>query len=142
MTTNAAIAPPPDLVQAAAEWFRRVDAQDISKVLELTTPDLSFCMGSQKLGRDGYAGMNAMFFSAFPDGRHINDELVAIGTNRVLAKGRFIGTHSGAPFQGIPAAGKKISLAYLCLATFTADGKIRSADVQVDSAGLMQQLAA
>lgn len=133
--------PAADHVGTTREWYRRVDARQTAKVLELAAPELSFCMGSQVLDRDGFVGVDAMFYASFPDGQHRNEELLPIGSDRVLAKGSFVATHTGVAFQGIPANGKKLAIGYFSLLTFGADGKIRKVEVQVDSAGLMQQLA-
>jgi predicted ester cyclase len=135
--------PARDLVGHAAAWYQRMDAtKDLTEVLALATPDVTFRIGGQQLDRASYVGMGAMFFAAFPDGVHINDELVAVGPDRVLVKGRFVGTHTGAELQGIAPAGKKVALAYMGLMTFAADGKVCAVESQLDSAALMQQLAA
>lgn len=134
--------PAPDLVGKATEWYRRIDAtRDMTKVLDMATPTATYCFGSQKLDRDGYVGMGTMFMAAIPDGQHLNDEIVPVGANRVLVKGRFVGTHTGTSLMGIPPAGKKIELGYMSLLTFAADGKVSGLEAQLDSGGLMQQLA-
>jgi len=134
--------PTPDVVGHAAEWYRRIDAtRDMTKVLDLATPSATYRMGGQKLDRDGYVGMGTMFMAAIPDGQHRNDEIVPVGSNRALVRGRFIGAHTGTPLMGIAPAGKKIDLGYMALLTFTADGKLSALEAQLDSAGLMQQLA-
>jgi predicted ester cyclase len=130
-----------DLAGLVNEWYRRIDTKNAASALELATPDVAFHMGGHTLDRDGYVGMNTMFFSAFPDGRHVNDEVLVCGPNRAIAKGRFFGTHTGAPLHGVAPAGKKVELGYLSLVTFTAEGKVRTIDAQLDAAGLMQQLA-
>lgn len=130
----------PDVVAVAKRWYERVDANILEDILALTTPDVAFVMGGQQLDREGYRAMHTTFYSAFPDGRHDNDEIVAVGPNRVLVKGTFRGTHKQ-PFHGMPATGKTVAVGYISVATVTAEGKVQKIEAQLDAAGLMQQLA-
>lgn len=110
-------------------------------MLELATSDVTFRMSDQQLDRQSYVAMGGMFFAAFPDGQHVNGEIAPVGPNRVLVKGHFKGTHTGAALQGIAPAGKKVSLAYMSLLTFAADGKVCALEALIDAAAMMQQLA-
>ncbi len=103
------------------------------------SPQIDFQMAGQKLDLNGYFGMSKMFFDAFPEGRHVHEEIVIAG-DRATVTGTFVGTHKGA-FQGIPATGRKIALGYVGIGRFVGD-KIRSMCVQIDSAGLMHALTA
>lgn len=120
------------------ELFAAIDRQDFAAVRAIAAPGFAFRIGGQTLDFDGWTGFSKMFFGAFPDGKHVHDEVVIAG-NRATVVGAFHGTHRGA-FQGIPATGKKVSISYVGIGTFV-DGKCAEMRVEIDSAGLMQQLA-
>jgi predicted ester cyclase len=134
------LAPAPALDRATVETlFDRIDSGKPETVFELMTPDMTFSLGGQKLDRAGWAGFSTMFFAAFPDGKHVHDEIVIAG-DRATVVGNFIGTHTGA-FQGMPATGKKIKLGYVGIGRFVG-GKVASMRVEIDAMGMMQQLTA
>ena len=88
-------------------------------------------------GVAGFAIVDGMFRTAFPDFRVTIEDEVTVG-NRVATRGYFTGTHNG-EFMGIPATGRTFRCTYSdiwCLE----DGKGRENWVQMDMLGLMQQL--
>src|SRR5213596_344138 len=64
--------------------------------------------GVPRFDRAGFLRGLAELYAAFPDGRYVNDNIVAEG-DQVVTVGRFQGTHTGA-FHGMPATGKRITL--------------------------------
>ena len=61
-----------------------------------------------RFDRAGFLVGLAELYAAFPDGRYVNDNIVAEG-DQVVTVGRFQGTHTGA-FHGMPPTGKRITL--------------------------------
>lgn len=72
-------------------------------------------------GREGLRQAFAMFRQAFPDIRHVIEDVIADG-DRVAVRLRAEGTHSGELF-GIPASGQRISQEAIVIYRL-ADGKI------------------
>lgn len=88
-------------------------------------------------GPEGFKMVVGMFFTGFPDMRVTIEETVAEG-DRVNTRGYFTGTHQG-EFNGIPATGKSIKLAYMDIWRLE-NGKATENWVQMDMMGLLQQL--
>lgn len=88
-------------------------------------------------GPEGFIMVVESFFNAFPDFQVILEDIVAEG-NLVSTRGYFSGTHLG-DFQGIPATGKTIKVAYIDVWRGE-NGKLVENWVQLDLMGLMQQL--
>jgi predicted ester cyclase len=61
-----------------------------------------------RLDRDAFKHFGLMFKSAFPDGHHVFDEVIAEG-DKVVTIGTFRGTHQG-ELQGIAPTGKQVTL--------------------------------
>jgi predicted ester cyclase len=81
--------------------------------------------------------MSAMFYTAFPDLRHVVDSVqVAESAERV--KARAIGTHRG-EFMGIAATGNTIEVGIDGIMTIEA-GKVESLTIAFDQVGLLRQL--
>jgi predicted ester cyclase len=124
----------------ADKLFSTIDAQQSDKTLELLAPTFTFTMAGETRDRTAYIELGEMFFAAFPDGRHVNREVIGAG-NRVVVIGDFGGTHRG-PFMGVPATGRTMSFGYIGVGTIAADGRLAKMEVQGDFAGLMRQLTA
>ena len=58
-----------------------------------------------------------VYYTAFPDGRHVFDEIVVEG-NTVVTRGTWQGTHGGALF-GIAPTGNAVSINVMHLDRFT-----------------------
>jgi predicted ester cyclase len=88
-------------------------------------------------GREGWNLNRKMFRSAFPDGRWIEQAMIAEGD---LVMGRYIfrGTHQG-EFFGIPPTGKTITVSNIHILHFK-DGKIVEHWGNGDDLGMLQQL--
>jgi predicted ester cyclase len=115
-----------------------VDAQDWPAALELVSPACKAKVGSFDGGREAWMGMGQAFQKGFPDGRHTIQDVVTAG-DRVIVLGTWAGTHRG-DFHGLPATGKCVSFSFI--QTYrVAGGKIVEHHGELDSAGMMQQLA-
>jgi len=68
--------------------------------------------------------------AAFPDGRHTVERLTPIGTDEALLYWRFTGTHTGAAFLGVTAAGARVDFAGTDL--FTSRGPVFTAQRHVE----------
>jgi steroid delta-isomerase-like uncharacterized protein len=88
-------------------------------------------------GRNGYAQMAAAFFSAFPDLRVQNHDVIVEG-DKAVARWTADGTHRG-ELMGIPATGKRVRLKGIDVIRAT-NGKIVERWGEFDALGMMQQL--
>ena len=78
-------------------------------------------------------------FTAFPDGYHLLDEVIAEG-DKVMTRGIFCGTHQG-ELMGIPPTGKQVEFSVVHIDRVL-DGKVVDHWGQADVFGMMQQLQA
>jgi len=78
-----------------------------------------------------------IFLPAFPDLKAFVEEAIEEG-DTVSTKGYWTGTHKGV-FMGIPSTGKNVNVKYIDMWKIK-DGKLYESWVQMDNAGLMQQL--
>ena len=120
--------------------FSLMDERNDSALRELLAPDFQAVFaGNPPMDVDEWAGMGAMMYAAFPDGRHEIHETFELG-DRVALRGSFSGTHSG-DFMGMPPTGREITITFLNLDRF-ADGKLGEHRAEVAMLGLLQQLGA
>jgi steroid delta-isomerase-like uncharacterized protein len=96
--------------------------------------------GFPTLDLAGFKQFIKMFYAAFPDLAHEIKGMIAEG-DKVVRTGVFRGTHKG-EFQGMPATGKRIEVAFTSIDTFDKDGKLTAIDGMMDAMGMMQQLGA
>jgi steroid delta-isomerase-like uncharacterized protein len=89
--------------------------------------------------REDFRSAAEEFFTAFPDLRMDLHELIAEG-DAVVARYTMHGTHQG-PFQGIPATGKRISVAGTAF-YHVKDGKMVDDYPGFDALSLLQQIGA
>ena len=83
--------------------------QDLKIQGDLLAPEfVGRAPGVPRFDRAGFLRGLADLYAAFPDGRYVNDNIVAEG-DQVVTVGRFQGTHTGA-FHGMPATGKRVTL--------------------------------
>jgi predicted ester cyclase len=88
-------------------------------------------LGTTRLDWTGFKQFGNAFRSAFADGRHVFDYVVAEGEN-VVTIGTYQGTHAG-EMQGIPPTNRQLKLAVMHLDRVV-DGKI------VEHRGLANEL--
>ena len=89
-------------------------------------------------GREAPRAYTTMMKASFPDfGARVTD-LLQDG-NKVIARARFFGTHTGEEFLGIPASGNAFEITGVDIVEFEGDKAIAHWGV-LDMAGMMQQL--
>ena len=115
-----------------------VDRGNVKAAEEIISPD--FVNDANELtGIEAVKALVLPVREAFPDLRHTIDDLVAEG-DRVAVRWTMEATHR-APFAGVPATGKRVTLRAIVIYRFR-DGRVTELWAQVDRLGLMQQLGA
>ena len=106
------------------QYFEAVDAQNYSRVKELSADDFSFQSPGlpEPLGIDTLIQAAKAHYAAFPDWRHKIETLVAEG-DKVAVKLFQNGTHRAA-YEGIPPTGKVVTMPAQCLFVI-ANGKVK-----------------
>ena len=127
--------------QAALKIMETLDNRDLEGVLASYAPGAKFNGWSpQQLDANGYKAVMSGLLAAFPDSHFIVEDVVAEG-DKVIVRHHFKGTHTGADFQGVKPAGKKVS----ATATVTfqmKDGKPVELWLNADFLGLLVQIGA
>jgi steroid delta-isomerase-like uncharacterized protein len=88
-------------------------------------------------GRGGLAGVLEAMFAAFPDLRWTLLDSIAEG-DRIMTLSTWTGTHR-APFMGIPATGRTVSVESWTLDRYR-DGQLTESRIIMDVAGMLIQL--
>lgn len=131
--------PPSDHRAFLVNVFELIDSQKFEAAKAQMLPNARFVMGGQAMTPDEWAGFSQAFFAAFPDGRHVHDQIFSAG-DRVIHTGSFEGTQRG-DFQGIKATNRRVSFTYIGIMTVQ-NGKVLEERVEANFAGLVQQLTA
>lgn len=120
-------------------FYKAFDDRAIDRALDLLAPNFVAHLAGmpQPLEAEGFKQFGLSFYTAFGEGQHRFDEIVAAG-DRVVTCGTFTATHL-AYFQGLPPTGRQISLAVMHIDRVE-NGKIVEHWGQGDALGLMQQL--
>ena len=121
------------------KFYEAFDQQDVEQGLKLMSTDI-VARGLDRNPIQGYDAVmqyGAMMFAAFPDGRHILEEVIAEG-DKVVTRGIFKGTHKG-KLMGISPTGKQVTFPVIHI-DLVENGKIVEHWGQGDIQGLMQQL--
>ena len=121
------------------QFYQAFDRQDIELGRKLMSANIiARGLDTNPLkGYDAVMQYGAMMFAAFPDGRHILDEVIAEG-DRVVTRGIFTGTHQG-ELMGIPPTGKQVNFSVIHIDRLE-NGKIIEHWGQGDVKALMQQV--
>lgn len=107
---------------------------------QFISPDyVNYTFPSPSKGPQGIITVIENFYNAFPDMK-INLEEVIGENDTVATRGYWTGTNDGS-FMGMPPTGKKVKIGFMDFWKFR-DGKATENWVQMDLAGLMQQLQA
>ena len=123
----------------ALKFYEAFDQQDAEQGLKLMSADIV----SQGLDANPLKGYDAVMqygvkmFTAFPDGRHILEEIIAEG-DKVVTRGTFRGTHQG-ELMGIPPTGKQVTFSVVHIDRII-NGRIVEHWGQADLFAMMQQL--
>lgn len=125
-----------DLVEC---FYSSVDRRDWATVEALVSPRLVVETGcSAPVGWPEWRAQLEEFTRAFPDGRHVIEEVLVDGSHGI-SRFRFTGTHDG-EFRGIPPTGVKVSVAGIQIDRFQGDALVVHRG-QLDLHGLLRQLA-
>ncbi len=90
-----------------------------------------------EMDRAGHEGFAMAFYSAFPDMRHVIDDVVS-DNSRVVVRFTIRGSQTGA-FFGMPATGKAVSVGGIAILRVES-GQVVALDAVFDEAGLLRQL--
>lgn len=94
-------------------------------------------LSPEPLQRAAYEAVTAQIRTAFPDLRHLVEDIAAEG-DRVWLRGTNRGTHRG-EFQGIAPTGNAVAFSVMTVSRVH-KGKIAEMWLEVDMIGLIQQL--
>lgn len=121
------------------QFYAAFDNQDIERGRKLMSADIiAKGLDTEPLqGYDAVMQYGNMMFAAFPDGKHILEEVIA-EDDKVVTRGIFQGTHRG-ELMGIPPTGKQVTFAVVHIDRLK-NGKIVEHWGQGDVRELMQQL--
>lgn len=124
-----------DLVECL---YTSVDRRDWETVEALISPRLVVEVGSgPPVGWQEWRAHLEEFTRAFPDGRHVIEEVLVDGSHGI-SRFKFTGTHGG-EFRGIAPTGTKVSIAGIQIDRFQGDALVAHRG-QLDLHGLLQQL--
>lgn len=120
-------------------FYEAFDREDLEQGKALIAPNaVARGMGSGILnGRDALLEYGLTMRSAFPDGRHTFEDIIAQG-DKVVTRGTFSGTHQG-ELMGILPTGKQVTFSVVHIDRLV-DGKIVEHWGQGDTLAMMQQL--
>lgn len=121
------------------QFFEAIDAQDFARMRELLAPDfvLHYSGPQEDFNAEALMQLVRAYYTAFPDGVHIFEDLLAEG-NKVVNRALWEGTQK-AEFEGLPATGTKVKFYQIGISRVE-DGKIRETWVVEDNLGMMTQL--
>lgn len=124
--------------QVVRDLFAAIDAQDYGLLRELLPEDaIGHVAGSDEtVSQDALLEVIAAFYTAFPDYRHVIEELVAEG-DLVAVRLSYRGTHES-EFEGIPATGNPVTYSGMQFLRIVG-GAIKEWWLVEDSLSLMSQ---
>src|SRR2546428_11995372 len=109
MQTDIEVRQPAAIERNKAIVLKFYGERDLKVQGDLLAPEfVGRAPGVPRFDRAGFLRGLAELYDAFPDGRYVNDNIVAEG-DQVVTVGRFQGTHTGA-FHGMPPTGKRVTL--------------------------------
>jgi predicted ester cyclase len=118
--------------------YTAIDRQDWSNLEALVSPRVVVEVGSSApIGWDEWRGNLEAFHRAFPDGRHVIEEVLVVGSHGI-SRSRFTGTHTG-EFHGLAPSGTKVSVGAIHIDRFQGDTLVAHRG-QIDTYGILQQL--
>ena len=123
------------VVRLFSEAMNNKNPEVVDEIISLSYVNHGF--PNTNPGIEGFKEIIEQFTKTFPD-MHIDQEVVMAENDMVATKGTWKGTHKG-DFMGIAATGKEVEVSFMDMWKFK-DGKAVENWVQMDMAGLMQQL--
>jgi predicted ester cyclase len=122
-------------------WETIWNGRAVERIPEFFTPDsVLHVNGEDKTAEDQGALVRDRWFASFPDLRVSIEDQLAEG-DRVCDRLVFFGSHTGAPYLGIPAAGKPFTFTETVISRL-ADGRIAEAWADLDFFSFVRQLGA
>ena len=121
------------------QFFEAIDAQNYARMKELLAPDfvLHYSGPQGDFAGEAFMQMVRAYYTAFPDGVHIFEDILAEG-NKVVFRALWEGTQK-AEFEGLPATGTKVKFYQIGISSIE-NGKIKETWVVEDNLGMMTQL--
>jgi steroid delta-isomerase-like uncharacterized protein len=115
---------------------------DFVRVEEMWGQDVLFHFrgSTDSLGPEGVQAMVESHHAAFPDFRFVVEDIIAEG-DRVAARVRFFGSHTGEEWFGLPATGKEIDVTEMMFFRFQ-NGRVVEAWEDYDGYVMRRQLGA
>jgi steroid delta-isomerase-like uncharacterized protein len=133
-------------IAANKELVRRYqeahNANDLDALSEIVAGDLITHnqMPGVPPGIEGGKMVHQIAVASFPDFHAAIEDLIAEG-DKVVARMTFTGTHTGAPFLGVPTSGRRFAFSATSIFRI-AGGKIVEHWGEEDGIGWLQQLGA
>ncbi|MGE2690769.1 ester cyclase [Mycolicibacterium pulveris] len=119
--------------------YGAIDRRDWSRLEALVSPRVVVEVASSApMGWDAWLAHLTELAEAFPDGRHVIEEILVDGSHGI-SRCRFVATHRR-DFRGIAATGAEVSVAGIHLDRFQGDMLVAHRG-QLDMHGLLQQIA-
>ena len=121
------------------KFYEAFDRRDVEQGQKLMSANIvsNGLDGIPLKGRDAVMQYGSAMFAAFPDGRHIIEEVIA-EEDKVVTRGIFKGTHRG-ELMGIPPTGKQVTFSVVHIDRLV-DGKIVEHWGLGDTMTMMQQM--
>jgi len=118
-----------------------IDQGKVDDAVQLSAPDaiMHYPGGDDVSGQGAQKERIGMFLAAFPDLKHIFEDLFAVD-DKVVVRYTIRGTHEG-EIMGIAPTGKQVTFTAISI-YIVAGGKLSEAWVELDQMGLMRQLGA
>jgi len=117
------------LIHRFYELYNQQELDACDEIMDAYTEDYT---------REHNRRLDIMLFKAFPDLKATILDMIAEG-DRVAYVRVLTGTHTGEPFRGIPATGKKVEMKGALFARI-AENKIVEGSIVSDPSGLWQSL--
>ncbi len=119
-------------------FYKAFDQENLEQAKEMVAPNIvARGLGTGLLDSDGFFQYGQLMRSAFPDGCHTFEDVIA-EDDKVVTRGTFTGTHRGELF-GIPPTDKQVTFSVVHVDRVV-DGKVVEHWGQGDTMSLMQQL--
>ncbi|MFA5883628.1 MAG: ester cyclase [Acidimicrobiia bacterium] len=138
---------PPETTSAEAhirEVFRRIfderDLSDPSAFWSEASHDEFLAAGLTVRGAEALAGFFGGLFAAVPDWRLEIENVVDDGTGQLVVQWTGTGTFTGAPFLGIEATGRSLTIRGVDVIRLDAEGRIDTNTIYYDGAEFARQV--